>query len=86
MIFAFAGDSHADDAWRSDPAVVDVSHGIGIPFGGIGTGFCVFGKFGFVMDNPDAQCIATYDAKATKDTTTIRANPNRVLQTGTWIT
>ena len=30
------------------PAMVDVSHGPGIPFGGIGTGFSVFGKYGFV--------------------------------------
>ena len=28
--------------------MVDVSHGPGIPFGGIGTGFSVFGKYGFV--------------------------------------
>ena len=30
------------------PEMVDVSHGLGIPFGGIGTGFSVFGKYGFV--------------------------------------
>jgi len=30
------------------PDMVDVSHGPGIPFGGIGTGFSVFGKYGFV--------------------------------------
>ncbi len=30
------------------PEMVDVSHGPGIPFGGIGTGFSVFGKYGFV--------------------------------------
>ncbi len=29
------------------PEMVDVSHGPGIPFGGIGTGFSVFGKYGF---------------------------------------
>ena len=28
--------------------MVDTSHGLGIPFGGIGTGFSVFGKYGFV--------------------------------------
>ena len=28
--------------------MVDVSHGLGMPFGGIGTGFSVFGKYGFV--------------------------------------
>src|ERR1039457_6382060 len=30
------------------PEMVDVSHGPGIPFGGIGTGFSMFGKYGFV--------------------------------------
>ena len=30
------------------PGMVDVSHGLGIPLGGIGTGFSVFGKYGFV--------------------------------------
>jgi hypothetical protein len=30
------------------PEMVDVSHGPGVPFGGIGTGFSVFGKYGFV--------------------------------------
>ncbi len=30
------------------PDMVDVSHGPGVPFGGIGTGFSVFGKYGFV--------------------------------------
>ena len=30
------------------PDMVDVSHGPGMPFGGIGTGFSVFGKYGFV--------------------------------------
>ena len=30
------------------PEMVDVSHSPGIPFGGIGTGFSVFGKYGFV--------------------------------------
>lgn len=34
-----------------DEAVVDVSHGLGIPFGGIGTGYAVFGKYGFVNVN-----------------------------------
>lgn len=28
--------------------MVDVSHGPGVPFGGIGTGFSVFGKYGFI--------------------------------------
>ncbi len=32
----------------SSPEIVDVSHGPGVPFGGIGTGFSVFGKYGFV--------------------------------------
>ena len=30
------------------PEMVDVTHGPGVPFGGIGTGFSVFGKYGFV--------------------------------------
>lgn len=30
---------------------VDVSHSIGVPFGAIGTGFGVFGKYGFVLPN-----------------------------------
>src|SRR5450432_3173374 len=30
------------------PEMVDVTHGPGIAFGGIGTGFSVFGKYGFV--------------------------------------
>ena len=30
------------------PEMVDVTHGLGMPFGGIGTGFSVFGKYGFV--------------------------------------
>jgi uncharacterized protein (DUF608 family) len=30
------------------PEMVDVSQGPGVPFGGIGTGFSVFGKYGFV--------------------------------------
>jgi uncharacterized protein (DUF608 family) len=30
------------------PEMVDVSHGPGVPFGAIGTGFSVFGKYGFV--------------------------------------
>jgi len=37
-----------DDNW------VDVSHSIGIPFGGIGTGYCVFGKYGFIRVNFDS--------------------------------
>ncbi len=33
---------------------VDVSHSIGIPFGGIGTGYSVFGKYGFTRVNFDS--------------------------------
>lgn len=33
------------------PDMVDVSHGWGIPFGGIGTGYSMFGKYGFVRVN-----------------------------------
>ena len=38
---------HLDD-------MVNVSHGIGIPFGGIGTGYSVFGKYGFSEINFDS--------------------------------
>jgi uncharacterized protein (DUF608 family) len=31
----------------SDPSIVDVSHGYGIPIGGLGTGYSVFGPRGF---------------------------------------
>ena len=41
---------------------VDVSHSIGIPFGGIGTGYGVLGKFGFVLPEFDsAPCKGKYD-------------------------
>jgi uncharacterized protein (DUF608 family) len=33
---------------KNENGVVDVSHGLGIPFGGIGTGYSVFGRYGFV--------------------------------------
>lgn len=33
---------------------VDTSHGFGIPFGGIGTGYSVFGKYGFIDTNFDS--------------------------------
>jgi len=41
------GKGTADFVART-PEMVDVSHGPGVPFGGIGTGFSVFGKYGFV--------------------------------------
>lgn len=37
-----------------DERFVDVSHGLGIPLGGIGTGYSVFGKYGFVRVNFDS--------------------------------
>ena len=72
LLLTIAPHSRAAEAWRSDPDVVDVSHGIGIPFGGIGTGFSVFGKFGFVMDNLDARSVAGYDIM---DSTTYTREP-----------
>ena len=41
---------------------VDVSHSIGIPFGGIGTGYGVLGKYGFVLPEfNSAPCKGKYD-------------------------
>ena len=41
---------------------VNVSHSIGVPFGGIGTGYGVFGKFGFVLPEFDSTpCVGKYD-------------------------
>lgn len=41
---------------------VNVSHSIGVPFGGIGTGYGVLGKFGFVLPNfNSAPCAGKYD-------------------------
>ena len=41
---------------------VNVSHSIGIPFGGIGTGYGVLGRFGFVLPNfNSAPCKGKYD-------------------------
>ena len=46
---AAANESGAAAPFKAPTAdMVDVSHGPGIPFGGIGTGFSVFGKYGFV--------------------------------------
>src|SRR5687768_4162713 len=39
--------------FRPKPEMIDVSHGWGVPFGGIGTGYCVFGKYGFLRVNFD---------------------------------
>ncbi len=41
--------------------MVDVSHGPGIPFGGIGTGFSVFGKYGFVDVFFDGRKLDSHD-------------------------
>ena len=43
-----AGGKEAQVFAAPSPEMVDVSHGLGIPLGGIGTGFSVFGKYGFV--------------------------------------
>lgn len=41
---------------------VNVSHSIGVPFGGIGTGYGVFGKFGFVLPEFNSTpCAGKYD-------------------------
>ena len=45
------GFAEMDDSFALSDDMVDVSHGIGIPFGGIGTGYSVYGKFGFVNVN-----------------------------------
>lgn len=42
---------------------INVSHGIGVPFGAIGTGWGVLGKYGFVMSNFDSfPCRGKYEA------------------------
>ena len=46
--------------------MVDVSHGPGVPFGGIGTGFSVFGKFGFVDVYFDGRSLDARDWKITQ--------------------
>jgi uncharacterized protein (DUF608 family) len=48
------------------PEMVDVSHGPGIPFGGIGTGFSVFGKYGFVDVYFDGHSLNGGDWKITE--------------------
>ncbi len=46
---AVAGESKESAVFVApSPEMVDVSHGPGMPFGGIGTGFSTFGKYGFV--------------------------------------
>ena len=41
---------------------VNVSHSIGVPFGGIGTGYGVLGKYGFVLPNFNSTpCVGKYD-------------------------
>ncbi|NLX05947.1 MAG: hypothetical protein GXY33_12480 [Phycisphaerae bacterium] len=37
-----------------DDGCVEVSHGWGIPFGGIGTGYSVFGQYGYIRQNFDS--------------------------------
>lgn len=48
------------------PEMVDVSHGPGVPFGGIGTGFSVFGKYGFVDVYFDGRPLDARDWKITE--------------------
>lgn len=45
------------------PSMVDVSHGPGIPFGPIGAGFSVFGKYGFVDVYFDGRHLVSDDWK-----------------------
>ena len=40
--------------FKPDDNCIDVSHGLGVPFGGIGTGYNVFGKYGFIDINFDS--------------------------------
>jgi uncharacterized protein (DUF608 family) len=54
----------------TDNSTVDVSHGLGIPFGGIGTGYSVFGKYGFVKPNFDSipdRATMDYNGKGPKE-------------------
>ena len=57
---------------------VDVSHGLGIPFGGIGTGYAVFGKYGFVKMNfnsiPDPETMA-YDGRGPEEASNYLREP-----------
>lgn len=41
---------------------IDISHSIGAPFGGMGTGYGVLGKYGFVLPNFNSTpCVGRYD-------------------------
>lgn len=57
---------------------VDVSHGLGIPFGGIGTGYCVFGKYGFTKVNfnstPDPETMQ-YNGRGPKEASNYLEEP-----------
>jgi hypothetical protein len=70
--------SHGKPAARRNACWVDVSHGLGIPFGGIGTGYLAFGKYGFVKvnfnSNPDPETLA-YDGGAPMRHATISVSP-----------
>lgn len=57
--------------------MVDVSHGPGIPFGGIGTGFSVFGKYGFVDVYFDGRHLNSHEWRITQAP---RVEPTFALQ------
>src|ERR1039458_10235120 len=78
------------------PEMVDVSHGPGVPFGGIGTGFSVFGKYGFVdvyfdghpLDSSDRRIDRAPKEKPTFAFQLTEGDKNIVLQetSVTWLT
>ena len=53
IVLACASTGAAAGTFAPTPEMIDVSHGWGVPFGGIGTGYCVFGKYGFLRANFD---------------------------------
>jgi uncharacterized protein (DUF608 family) len=61
-LLATRGQHPVPPAAEGDACWIDVSHGVGIPFGAIGTGYLVFGKYGFVKVNfnsfPDRESLA----------------------------
>ena len=52
---AKSADSAPKPALREESAWVNVSHGLGIPLGTLGSGYSVFGKYGFVRLNFDGE-------------------------------
>ncbi len=64
-----------------DENYVDISHGLGIPFGGIGTGYCAFGKHGFVKVNfnsiPDPETMP-YNGQGPKEASNYLEEPENI--------